>query len=273
MLAKKISKRDAEDQPLLQREEPTFLDQISQDSFMTDNTDDSHFNENSYAILPRWNKQRLKYVYMLDSSAYTKWWDLFDVFANLMFVSSYIVLTVFSVGKRETEFAPPPPPQIYQDIDFVISVVLFVQWAPRLYFTLHPLQELKSTFAISTILTCISEFWVYFNFSKLEGTFLEGGNVVFLFPFRFIRLHRSISTCFPVGKKGFFQVSSVKQKAVNLALSIFTTLAAVTAWVHICLYKVQKYYDITFFDIFYTISGIMFLRSEFYIWFKHANSS
>jgi hypothetical protein len=173
-------------------------------------------------------------------------------------VSSYVLLTLLSIGERETEGAPPPPPQIYQDIDFAISVILFIQWIPRLYFALDPLHELRSVFSISTILSCLSVVWVYFLTLKLVGTFLEGGNVVFLFPFRFIRLHGSISRCFPVGKKGFFEVSSVKQKAVNLALSIFTTLAVVTAFVHICLYKVQKYYDITFFDIFYTIAGTFY---------------
>lgn len=41
-------------------------------------------------------------------------------------------------------------------------------------------------------------------------------------------------------KKSFLRLSPVKQKAVNLALSIATTLLAVTAWVHICLYKIQR---------------------------------
>jgi hypothetical protein len=115
--------------------------------------------------------------------------------------------------------------------------------------------ELRTIFSLSTVLSCVSVVWVYFNFVKLVGTFLEGGNVVFLYPFRFIRLHGSMLRCFPVGKKGFFEVSSVKQKAVYLGLSIFCTLSSVTAWVHICLYKIQKYYNLTFFDIFYTITG------------------
>lgn len=126
---------------------------------------------------------------------------------------------------------------MWQDIDFILSQILFIQWIPRITFSLFPFQELQTAWSISTLTSCISCLWVYLNLSRLEGTFLEGGNVVFLYPFRFMRIHGSISRCFPVGKKGFFAVSPVKQKAINLALSIFTTLFLVTAWTHIVLYK------------------------------------
>jgi hypothetical protein len=170
------------------------------------------------------------------------------------FVSSYIILTWFSIGPRETPAAPPPPPQIFEDIDFVIACLIFIQWLPHVFLNLYPVEALKSAWSISTILSSFSVYWVYFSFTRFAGTFLEGGNVVFLYPFRFWRLHGSVSRCFPVGKKGFFSVSPIKQKAVNLGLSIFTTLFLVTAWTHIILYKFQKYYDLNFLDIFYTIA-------------------
>ncbi|KAJ3345548.1 hypothetical protein HDU91_007320 [Kappamyces sp. JEL0680] len=203
----------------------------------------------------KWMDKRLHLVYMVDSSGYTKYWDLLDLLLNFVFSLSYIGLTFWSIGPRGTPTtpAPPPPPQIWQTVDFVLGCALFLQWMPRLLLTLQPDQEIRTLFSISSILSTGSVVWVFFNFTKMEGTFLEGGNVVYLYPFRFWRLNFAISRCFPVGKKGFFSVSPVKQKAVNLGLDIFTTLFLVSAWTHICLYKIQKYYDINFLDIFYTI--------------------
>jgi hypothetical protein len=247
-----FARRIAEQQPLLQRD-ITISDVISQASVSNDNTDDSH-NEELTSKYNALNNKRMERVYWIDSSPLSKYWDLLDVILNLAFCSSYIWLTIQSIGPAQTEHAPPPPSQIWQDIDLCISILLFIQYVPRIYLSMNIFVELQSVFCTSTILSTLSVVWVYFDIDLVKGTFLEGGNIVFLFPLRFIRLHGSISRCFPVGKKGFFKVSSIRQKAVNLALSIFTTLLSVTAWVHICLYKVQKYYDLSFFDIFYTIT-------------------
>ncbi|KAJ3000871.1 hypothetical protein HDV02_002334 [Globomyces sp. JEL0801] len=167
-------------------------------------------------------------------------WDLFDAFINTLFVVEYIILTVYSMGPRETPTAPPPPPQIFEDIDFILAMVLLFQWLPRLYFTLNVLELLKSLWAAFTVVSCFSVTLVYFSYAYMEGTFLEGGVVVFLYPFRFWRKHS-------------FTKSPITQKAVLIGLTITSTLAIVAAWVHICLYKVQKYYDLSYGDIFYTI--------------------
>jgi hypothetical protein len=98
MLARKILKRQSEQQPLLYREETSFYDRISQTTVSTDNTDDSHF-EKKQSRFGKFNKKRLERVYWMDSSPYVKWWDLFDVFINVSFVFSYVVLTLLSVGE------------------------------------------------------------------------------------------------------------------------------------------------------------------------------
>ncbi|KAJ3310632.1 hypothetical protein HDV04_004875 [Boothiomyces sp. JEL0838] len=173
-------------------------------------------------------------IYWLDSSPFLKWWDVVDMLLNFLFVVSYITLTWHSIGPRGTEIAPPPPPRIYEDIDFFIAFALFAQWAPRIYFNLSPLEELQSTWSIFTIASFGAAVLVYFDFVLSKGTFLEGGPLL--------------------GQNKFFRMTPVQQQVVLLALSIFNTLFTVAAYVHICLYKIQKYYDLNFFDIFYTIT-------------------
>ncbi|KAJ3282391.1 hypothetical protein HK104_010910 [Borealophlyctis nickersoniae] len=56
-----------------------------------------------------------------------------------------------------------------------------------------------------------------------------------------------------------FQIRPATHKGLKLGLSIFNTLFTVTAFVHICLYVVQTYYDLSFFDVFYTIAGMLLL--------------
>ncbi|KAJ3318321.1 hypothetical protein HDV06_000554 [Boothiomyces sp. JEL0866] len=147
------------------------------------------------------------------------------------------------------------------DLDFFIAMALFAQWVPRIYFNLSPWEELKSTWSIFTVASFGAAVLVYFDFVLSKGTFLEGGPLVYLYPFRFWRLHSSIARTFKVGKYNlrlgqnkFFRMTPVQQQVVLLALSIFNTLFTVAAYVHICLYKIQKYYDLNFFDIFYTIT-------------------
>ena len=124
---------------------------------------------------------------------------MFDLLLNLVFCTSYIGLTWLSIGERgadKNSAAPPPPPFSYQALDFGLAILLLLQWIPHVTFTLFPFTELQSTWSMATLLSTLSVLWVFF-IPNLKGTFLEGGNVVFLYPFRFWRLHGSISRCFP----------------------------------------------------------------------------
>ncbi|KAI8901501.1 calcium-activated BK potassium channel alpha subunit-domain-containing protein [Globomyces pollinis-pini] len=160
------------------------------------------------------------------------------------------------MGPRETPTAPPPPPQIFEDIDFILAMVLLFQWLPRLYFTLNVLELLKSLWAAFTVVSCFSVTLVYFSYAYFSGRWCRcvfvSISILAVIDNANIRLHESLSRCFKVGKHSFTK-SPITQKAVLIGLTITSTLAIVAAWVHICLYKVQKYYDLSYGDIFYTI--------------------
>ncbi|KAJ3270796.1 hypothetical protein HDV01_007418 [Terramyces sp. JEL0728] len=244
--------------PRLEETEPLLKPTINTNLSNCENTKTTDDDESGISQREKW---KLEIIYWLDSSPFLKWWDVVDMLLNFLFVISYIILTWHSIGPRGTEIAPPPPPRIYEgncfltiDLDFFIAFALFMQWVPRIYFTLSPMEELKSTWSIFTIASFGAAVLVYFDFVLSKGTFLEGGPLVYLYPFRFWRLHNSIARTFKVGQNKFFRMTPVQQQVVLLALSIFNTLFTVAAYVHICLYKIQKYYDLNFFDIFYTIT-------------------
>ncbi|KAI8926389.1 hypothetical protein BC831DRAFT_504492 [Entophlyctis helioformis] len=201
--------------------------------------------------VPSWREQL---AYQLDSSPYGRWWDIADAAINTVFVATYIVMTTYSHGKRQQDPPPQPPPQFLEDFDCAVAVALLLQWVPRLYISVEPLANLRSMFAIFSLVTTIPVIWSFIMADYFQHSFLEGGVFVFVYPLRFWRLHMAIGNCLRPGQNVVFRLSPVMQKGLNLGLSIFNTLFTVTAWVHICLYIFQKYYDLSFFDVFYTIA-------------------
>ncbi|KAL2911775.1 hypothetical protein HK105_208708, partial [Polyrhizophydium stewartii] len=200
---------------------------------------------------PTW-RERLSYE--LDSSQLGRCWDLCDAVVNMCFVGTYIALITFARGRRAQDPPPPPPPQSLEDLDAVVSILLLVQWLPRLFISLDPARTAQTLFTAFSLVTTIPVIVSFSMQDRYKDSFLEGGAFVFLYPLRFWRLHLSISQCLRPGKNVLFRLSPVAHKAVNLGLSIFNTLFTVTAWVHICLYVFQRYYDLSFFDVFYTIA-------------------
>ncbi|KAH6602015.1 hypothetical protein BASA61_001541 [Batrachochytrium salamandrivorans] len=200
---------------------------------------------------PTWREHL---AYTLDSSHLARWWDIIDAVFNAAFVAVYITMTTYTSGTRGQEPPPAPPPQSLEDVDFVIALLLFFQWAPRVYISVDPVKHLTSVLTVFSIVTTLPVIWAFILQEKYQNSFLEGGVFVFLYPLRFWRLHISIGKCLRPGKNVLFRISPIVQKALNLGLSIFNTLFTVTAWVHICLYIVQRYYDLSFFDVFYTIA-------------------
>lgn len=91
---------------------------------------DSEIMGTSYlkrSIWRKWDDDRLKIIYELDGSNLQKYWDLFDLLLNLIFCAWYIVLTWLSIGPRgdnRDSPAPPPPDQLYEDVDFVLGIYL-----------------------------------------------------------------------------------------------------------------------------------------------------
>ncbi|KAH9271413.1 hypothetical protein BASA83_006505 [Batrachochytrium salamandrivorans] len=151
-------------------------------------------------------------------------WDIIDAVFNAAFVAVYITMTTYTSGTRGQEPPPAPPPQSLEDVDFVIALLLFFQWAPRVYISVDPVKHLTSVLTVFSIVTTLPVIWAFILQEKYQNSFLEGGVFVFLYPLRFWRLHISIGKCLRPGKNVLFRISPIVQKALNLGLSIFNTL-------------------------------------------------
>ena len=194
--------------------------------------------------------------FYLDRSFLGRWWDILDSLVNLVFVGWYIYLTTFSLGPRN-ETHPHPPPLHLIHVDTLMAALLFLIWIPRVYLSFDPIRSLFFEFySHLSLLSTLTVFIAHIDRDQNDySSLLQAGDLIFLYPFRFWRLHLSLmNNLYPSDKNLIINLQPVSRKAVELGLSIFSTLFIVTAWVHICLYRVQKYYDLNFFDVFYTIS-------------------
>jgi len=196
--------------------------------------------------------------FYLDRSALGRWWDVADVMLNLCFVISYIYLTYFSVGKRNQEEHPPPAPDTFLHLEAYLALLLLVNWLPSIYLAFDPWNKLFfEFFSHLTLLSTIPPIviWMIRPYSPgMLDTLVSAGDSVFSYPFRFWRLHYSIMRVLQPDPNAIIVLEKVARKATQLGVGIISTLSTVTAWVHICLYRVQHYYDLTFFDVFYTIT-------------------
>jgi hypothetical protein len=85
-------------------------------------------------------------------------------------------------------------------------LILFLQWLPRsiqsvdlAFLYLNPIVQFRTFGTLSTLIATISAFWVFSGVKVFDGTFLEGGDIVFVYPTRFLSLHASITRCFTIG--------------------------------------------------------------------------
>ena len=201
-------------------------------------------------------RERIRFY--LDRSALGRWWDLMDVFINLCFVGSYIYLTYFSIGERNQENHPPPAPNIYLHLDATLSFLLLINWLPSIYLAFDPWHKLMFEFySHLSLWSSLPPLYIWIirgPNDPMLNTLMSAGDTGFVYPLRFWRLHYSIMKVLQPDSNAIIVLGRVARKALQLAVSIFSTLSTVTAWVHICLYRVQHYYDLTFFDVFYTIT-------------------
>ncbi len=176
-------------------------------------------------------------------------------------MASYVSLTFFSLGSRGQVPHPPAPPASFLDADLALAFILLVNWLPNVYLSFDPIRTLyHDWFSLLSLLATLPVIWASLTRETNDDSLLMAGDVIFLYPFRFWRLHVSFMRILTPDSNSLFTLHPVTRKATKLGLSIFSTLTTVTAWVHICLYRVQKYYDLSFFDVFYTIAGMKFLQ-------------
>jgi hypothetical protein len=213
------------------------------------------------AITPQDQKPsfRLLLAYHLDSTMAGRYMELVDAMLNLLSCALYILLTEYTRGTRFQPSLPPGPPEWAIGVDVGVAVALLLLWAIMIALALIPLQVIALPISYLTLLATLPVLWN----AGAEGlaatpptpSFLCAGDLIFLYPFRFWRLNFSLVRLLSTGKHSLFpRLSLVLRKGTQLCIRILVTLLTVSAWVHVCLYIIQHFYDVTYQDVFYSIS-------------------
>ena len=196
---------------------------------------------------------REQWRFYLDESKAGRLWDLIDFLLSAFVTFFFIYLTLFSVGTRSQEPRPPPPPALLLHLDAFLCLLLFINWIPSVYLSFDPIHTLLFDFYTHcSLLATLSPLLAHF-FPE-QDSLLLAGDFIFLYPFRMWRWHLSALKLLIPSPTSLIKLSPVSRKALELGIAIFGTLLTVTGWVYICLYRIQKYYDLGFFDVFYTIT-------------------
>ena len=205
------------------------------------------FNKNHTSDKINGPSERQRIAFFLDSSYIGRYWELFDAFLTIIFVSLYVYNTAFPKGDL---------PILNQYLDFTTSILLFIQYIPQIYFSMDPWSKLLSSFSFLTFLSCIPV-WITTMMQDdpwFDNTYMGAAWLVYFYPCRFMRLHLSIMNIVTPSKNILFSVSDISQQAIKIGFSIFSTLLTVSGWVHIVEYKLQDQKDFTFADVFYFIT-------------------
>lgn len=94
---------------------------------------------------------------------------------------------------------------------------------------------------------------INFLVGAFDNTYESAGFVVFVYPFRFIRLYFTISLCLIPSKTAIFKVSIITRKAIDVFCYIVIVLLTITAFFHMLNYSFQPNVHLDFLGAFYFI--------------------
>jgi hypothetical protein len=124
-------------------------------------------------------------AFHLDTTGVTRGWELLDAVINLAFCALYIANTTF------TKRGLPPDHRL---ADHVLAAALMGQYTLRILIAVDWNRLLVAPQSLLTWIACVPVFVTYWD-PSLAGTYMSAGLFVFLYPFRFMRLHLSILAC------------------------------------------------------------------------------
>ena len=134
---------------------------------------------------------RHRFGFYIDATGLGRKWELLDAILNVLFCILYIVNTLFP--KDGMPFA-------YQLADFVLAMLLLVQYLPRAYLAVDFVRMLLTPLTLLTLISTIPVFLAFLDTSpSVEHSYMSAGNYVFVYPFRFLRLHQAIMLCLVLG--------------------------------------------------------------------------
>jgi hypothetical protein len=188
--------------------------------------------------------QREVIAFKLDKSIAGSLWELIDALLNIVWVGLYIHMTGYTVKLPNALFM----------LDVVLASVIVAQYTLHSALSVEPWSSVTDQLGIATWLAVIPVLaaWAF----PSDNSYLDAGNWIFLYFVRFIRLRITAIRAFSPYHNllVFLQFELLQRQIISTFITVFTTLLAVTSFVHIVEYKYQGIREnVSFADVFYFI--------------------
>jgi hypothetical protein len=134
-----------------------------------------------------------------------------------------------------------PLPLINRSLELCFASTIALLLLFRCYVAPNRPQFIISSYACLSIIAALPVVMAHV-FSQWDvnvfASYMSAGILVYVYPFRWARLHDTISIVLTPVKDPLFRVSPVARKAGSVTCAILLTLLSVTAFIHIAAYKV-----------------------------------
>ncbi|KAJ2785808.1 hypothetical protein H4R18_000354, partial [Coemansia javaensis] len=197
----------------------------------------------------------------LDSSPAGRRWDQVDALLNTLIAAVHIAETTHV---RTGHLSVPMWSLLTKA---ALGGLLLLQFVPRYLLAPDPLEYLRSTFSIITLVTALTPIAAVANICidpGVRGTFMSAGSWVFLYPVVFWRLQPALLRCL-VPIKNVYRMSPMTRNVLRALTTVFTTVLAITVLTHAMVFYQSKDQVVEGFDeafFFIAVSAITGLSSD-----------
>ncbi|KNE66695.1 hypothetical protein AMAG_11196 [Allomyces macrogynus ATCC 38327] len=155
-----------------------------------------------------------------------------------------------------------PLPRLNLALELILASLLVIVFAFRLFVAPIRASFLTSTYALLTLLSSVPIYFAALFHAHLAQSYMSAGNLVYLYPARWARLHATIDMVFMPVQDPLFRISAIARKVISVTCAILFTLLTVAAFIHITLYREAKpgapapsFMDVFYFTIMSSTSG------------------
>jgi hypothetical protein len=153
------------------------------------------------------------WAYKLDTTQAGRIWDLTDSLLTIIFCFIYFGRTYNII--KPGDHAIQESSHLYV-ADTVVTVLIVIQWLPRVLFARTLFKRIFSAFGLSTLFACtpviLAATCNIFGHNVRETFYGHAGVFVYFYPLRFYRLYVSVSRCLVPAQQGLLQLSLIVRK-------------------------------------------------------------
>ncbi|KNE70049.1 hypothetical protein AMAG_15038 [Allomyces macrogynus ATCC 38327] len=257
--------------PLDTRKEPTFQQKLA---FYLDTSRTGRLLELFDAILSLaqcalyvWNSTYVRPATLLDTSSAIAM-GVQSAADETSFAGAMAQMGLFtsssssSVAEELATTTAIPLPRLNLTLELILASLLVLVFAFRLFVAPIRASFLTSTYSLLTLLSSVPIYFAALFHAHLAHSYMSAGNLVYLYPARWARLHATIDMVFMPVQDPLFRISAIARKVISVTCAILFTLLTVAAFIHITLYREAKpgapapsFMDVFYFTIMSSTSG------------------